>query len=156
MPKPKAGSPRDRFAADFKTGAAPDTGDMETNGRNADIEGPIHRSILGWLRFVLPPRAQVHHSPNEVALGGPDGKRIVAKATRNGMIKGFGDLLIMLDGRCYIMEVKPEGKPLTGRQPEFRDECAENGVPYLIVNSIDDAREALKEWGIATKEAKLP
>jgi hypothetical protein len=137
-------------------GVDPDVGDMEPKTRRQDVEGPIHRSILGYLRFVLPLRAIVHHSPNEVALSGPDGKRLVAKATQNGMVKGFSDLLILLDERAYLIEVKPEGADLTGEQPQFRTKCDENKIPFAICRSIDDARDALKAWGLVTKESKMP
>ena len=153
---PPSKSPRQRFAADFMKGVDPDVGDMEPKTRRQDVEGPIHRSILGYLRFVLPLRAIVHHSPNEVALSGPDGKRLVAKATQNGMVKGFSDLLILLDERAYLIEVKPEGADLTGEQPQFRTKCDENKIPFAICRSIDDARDALKAWGLVTKESKMP
>lgn len=156
MPKPKPKSPRQRFASDFKDGVAPDIGDMAQRGSREDREGPIHRSILSWLEFVLPSRAMIHHSPNEVDLSGPDIARAIAKARRLGTVKGWPDLEIVLDGRIYMLEVKAEGADLTGDQPKVRDRAEENGVPYAVVRSIDDAREALRSWGVKISERNIP
>lgn len=149
-------SPRQRFAADFKDGVPPDIGDMEPKSKRSDNEGPIHRAIYGWLVFVLPSRALVHHSPNEVDLSGADIAKAIAKARRLGTIKGWPDLEIVLDGKIYVMEVKSEGCDLTGDQPKVRERFEENGVPYAVCRSIDDARDALRAWGLETREKGMP
>ncbi|WP_347837742.1 VRR-NUC domain-containing protein [uncultured Planktomarina sp.] len=153
--KPK--SPRDRFAANFMAGGPEDTGDMEIKGaKRTDHEGPIHRSIYGWLVFVLPSRALVHHSPNEIDLRGPEIAKAIAKARRLGTVKGWPDLEIVLDGKIYVMEVKAEGNDLDPDQAKLRDDFEENGVPHAVVRSIDDARAALKKWGLETRERGMP
>lgn len=151
----KLKTPRDRFAANFMSNS-PDEAIEPKGAKRKDNEGPVHRAVLGWLIFVLPARAIIHHSPNEIDLAGADIAKAIAKARRLGTVKGWPDLEIILDGKIYMIEIKAEGQGLTGDQPKVRDRFEENGIPYAICRSIDDAREALKAWGLETREKGMP
>lgn len=117
-----------------------------------DREGPIQRSIIAYLRRVLP-TAIIHHSPNEGVRGGKAGSFDGGKRKASGVLPGFPDVLIFWQGRGYCIEVKAEGGYLSPVQKTVRDLLAAQGIPYAVCRSIDDVRETLAAWEIQTKEA---
>lgn len=117
-----------------------------------DLEGPVQRSVISWLRVVLPD-ALIHHSPNESRRPGRAGDIERAMNAANGVLPGYPDIW----GYCYLgeffMEVKAEGGRLSEAQKAFRDRYHHlGGTRYAVVRSIEDAREALFKWGIPTRE----
>lgn len=117
-----------------------------------DREGPIQRAAITYLRRVLPD-AIVHHSANELNMRGPDAARIIAKAKAAGMLPGFPDILIFVDGQGYCIEVKAEGGSLSAPQKAVRDILQKQGIPHAVCRSVDDVRACLSEWGVKTIEA---
>lgn len=113
-------------------------------GKQADHEGPIHRSIVQYLWASLP-GAIVHHSPNEGVRGGARGRLDGAKRKAMGVLAGYPDLVIHWRGQTILFEVKAERGTLTKSQREIRDKFRDQGIPYFIVRSIDDARESIRE-----------
>lgn len=75
-----------------------------------------------------------------------------------GQMPGFPDLIIMSDGFVGFIEVKrPRIRDVeTGRlsrkgrmsaeQKEWRDYFKANGLPWVLVESLDEMVEALREW----------
>ncbi len=116
--------------------------------RRRSVELPLHRSIYNFLLWKLPKDAAVHHSPNELDMAGEEAARQVAKATSMGTEKGWPDLEIVWRGRIYFIEVKPEGKGLTGEQPQCHAKLTKAGAPVAICHSIEEAEAALIEWGM--------
>jgi hypothetical protein len=125
-------------------------------GRRIDREGPIHRSIVEWLRVVLPSECIVHHCRNEINKRGSAIARELAEAKRKGAVTGFPDLLILPFangvGACFL-EVKAEGNYTDKNQKEVHERLRALGYPVAVVRSIDDAREALIEFGVGFQEA---
>lgn len=68
------------------------------------------------------------------------------------MVTGFFDLIIILDGKVYFIEIKAEGAGLTGSQPDFVEKLDLNEIPHAIARSIEDARAALRKWGVEFNE----
>lgn len=119
-----------------------------------DTEGRIHRSILHWLRAVLP-GAIIHHSPNSVRWGGKAAQINGAKNVAMGTLAGFPDIFCRTYSGDFYFEVKAEGSYLSPAQKAFRDQLAALGCHrYAVVRSIEDAREALDSWGITTRETR--
>ena len=114
-----------------------------------DIEGPIHRAVLDYLRLALP-QARIHHSPNETDMSGPQAIRMVAKAKRMGTRPGWPDLEILPgNGRVYFMEVKaPKGR-LSDHQADLMNWMIAVGYEVAVVRSVDDAKAAVRAWGLA-------
>jgi hypothetical protein len=110
-------------------------------------EHRIQAAIISYLDRVLPPTVRavaVSNNPRSAATG--------AREKARGMRKGFPDIL--LTGAVHgLLEVKKEGSYLRAEQKEWRDFCGEQQVPYAVVRSIDDVRETLAGWGVATREA---
>lgn len=111
-------------------------------------EDQIQRAIIAYLRTVLPD-AVVHHSPN----GGLRTKAQAAKFKAAGVVPGWPDITILRRGMARFMEVKTVTGRMSPHQNEFRNFCIRNGFPLAIVHSVDEAKEALRMWGIETREA---
>jgi hypothetical protein len=119
-----------------------------------DREGPIHRTILQWLRTFLPD-AIVHHSANEGVRGGFRGARDGANRKAMGQVAGFPDLLVLPWSHIgpLLFEVKAPGNYADSNQKALHGRLEALGYRVAVVRSIDDTRAALQAWGIATKEA---
>jgi hypothetical protein len=112
-------------------------------------EYQVHRAIVGYLELILPRGAVLHHSPNEVDMRGPEAARMVAKARKMGTRKGWPDIeIIWNDGRAYFLEVKTSRGRVSSDQGETMDALRRAGAKVAVVRSIEDAWDALKEWGV--------
>ena len=118
---------------------------------NRDIEGPIHRSIIAYLKQVLP-GAVIHHGANEFGMSGPLIARQIAKNKFNGMLVGWPDIIVLPDAEIgpIFFEVKaPKGNP-TKQQWELLMRLSDLGYKTGIVDSIEDVAAYLEEWSIET------
>ena len=119
-----------------------------------DREGPIQRSIVKWLRRVMP-GALIHHSPNEHRR--KRGKAAMIHAVKNkesGVVTGFPDLVVLPYanvGACFF-EVKAKGNYANEEQKKVHEQLRALGYRVAVVRSIDDARAALREWGVGIHE----
>lgn len=119
-------------------------------GKRVDREGPIHKAILSLLIAVLPARAVIHHSPNELQITASPAARAIAvnRAKALGMRAGWPDLEWLLDGRMYFFEVKaPDGKE-SADQADIRAQLIAAGALVEVVASVEQAEAALKKWGL--------
>lgn len=113
-----------------------------------DVEGPIHRAILTYLRLTLP-KAVVHHSANEVSLSGPAVARAIAKAKWNGMLVGFPDILVIaLGAPPMTFEVKAPGGHPSDAQKAVGAALQAAGARWAVVYGIGDVTACLQEWGV--------
>jgi hypothetical protein len=110
-----------------------------------DREGPIHASVLAYLRRQYP-NAVIHHSANQTDVRGPAIARAIAKQKMMGMLVGFPDLLMLHEGRLYTFEVKaPKGVP-SDPQKAVGEAIVASGGFWAVVRSTDDVREAMEKW----------
>lgn len=127
-------------------------------------ETQTHIAIVDYLRLVLghPVRVRIWHCPS----GGLRTKREAALFRAMGVLPGIPDILIWGPlGKTYAMEVKrPAAKSLFARtkagtlsaaQKEMRDWMHEMHFPVAVVTSIDDARRAVEEWGLKSREVSM-
>lgn len=119
----------------------------------ADREGPIHRSILQYLRAAYPD-AFVFHPANEIASKslrkfGPRGQQAAAaaqsKAKALGMVSGVPDLVMIHRGAVIGFEVKAKGNYQKPSQKAVEAAWGAAGGRYYVVRSIDDVIEAMNE-----------
>lgn len=111
-----------------------------------DIEGPIHRAILAYLRLRFP-RGLVHHSPNAIGLSGKHVMRQIARDKQNGTVTGWPDLTICAGGRVFFVEVKgPKGYP-SQAQKDVHQVLRDNGFPVCVARSVDDVVKFLEDMG---------
>lgn len=110
-----------------------------------DVEGPIQRAIIEYLRTQYP-KAVVHHSPNEVPLQGKDVARAISKAVWNGMIPGFPDLVVIMEGGVLFLEVKSDNGRLTDAQRAIGEAIQATGNYWKVVRSVEATKAAIMEW----------
>jgi hypothetical protein len=101
------------------------------------------------MRYVLPPRAILHHSHNE----GKRSKRDAGLAKAMGQRAGFADLMVLHDRVAYFIEFKSETGRQTGEQRTFEVDLYDNGFPhYAIVRSIPELVGVLRAWGLEARK----
>ena len=111
-----------------------------------DLEGPIHRAILTYLRTQFP-RAVVHHSANSIGRSGLSIARQIASNTAMGTVKGFPDLTcLMPGGRVWFFEVKAPGNYPDKTQRALHEHLRGLGFRVAVVRSIEDVAAAISEW----------
>jgi len=123
-------------------------------GKRVDHEGPVHRACLQYLETVLQ-GAIVHHSANEVPLRGKNVAGAIEKAKAMGMKPGYPDLIAHYRGWTLAFEVKAEGGRMSPAQKATQGQFEAQGIPYAVVRSVDDVREALTDWRVPFVE-KIP
>lgn len=118
-----------------------------------DLEGPVHRSILGWLRAVLPVGAIAFHIPN----GGARDARVGAKMKALGTMPGIPDLCVIHRGRALFLEVKAPGSEArpSRSQPETMFALTDAGCPVCVVSDIEGARAFLRKCGVTLRCLKI-
>lgn len=110
------------------------------------LEKTIQRDVLAYLaaRGVT----AIHVPNGSVLAGGPRERAMqVASLKRNGMRKGFPDLILLKPGRVGFFELKREGSKLSPDQEHWRDCLKALGHDWDVVRSVADAEESLTEWG---------
>lgn len=115
--------------------------------RNAEYR--IQASVVQWVRLVAP-EVVIFAIPN----GGLRTKAEAALLRWVGTLAGVPDLcIVMPGGRCAFFEVKTDAGKLSPAQADMLARLDDMDVPYAIIRSVDDARDALAELGIRTREA---
>lgn len=73
-------------------------------------------------------------------------QRLVAMGFR----LGAPDLLLFSkkENRFFGMELKQPGGTQSPGQVTFQEKCIQNNWPYVVVDSVDAALKAAKEWGL--------
>lgn len=120
----------------------------------ADIEGPIHKDILRYLRRTLPSGWVVQHTANN-----PRNVRMAASEKAKGAIAGWPDLAIygQLEGqaRAWFLEIKPPHIPVPEHQRDVHTKLMDIGFSVRIARSVDDAKRAVWDWGLPSLDASL-
>ena len=114
-------------------------------------ESVIQESIVNFLSMICRQYRFLFFSvPNESITTGTEGKDFgrAINLKKMGVLPGVSDLVIGYRGKMYCLEVKNEKGKQSDRQKNFERWCADCCIPYVLVRSVDDVHEALKEWGI--------
>ena len=101
----------------------------------------------GFLFFSVPNEGllmicKMLHIPEKIS------RALFALLKKTGLLPGASDLIIGYRGKMYCLEVKNEKGRQSDNQKNFEAWCADCCIPYVLVRSVDDVHEALKEWGI--------
>ena len=112
-----------------------------------DREGPIHRSILAYLRYALP-GAVIHHSPNEGTRGGRRGIMDGKKRKAMGVLAGYPDFVIHYRGKTVLLEVKAPGGSVSKAQKAVISSLRLAGAPCRVVRGVDEAKDFLALCGL--------
>lgn len=124
--------------------------------KKRDIEGPIQRSIVKWLRAAMPD-AIVHHSKNEIKKSGRQFMLEMSQAKARGMLPGFPDLIVLPFSNvgAFFLEVKAPGGTVQPNQKGIHEHLESLGYRVAVVRSIDDVRDCLNRWGIGHREVVM-
>ena len=79
-----------------------------------------------------------------VANGGKRNKREAKKLQGMGTYAGAADFMGFYAGRCFFLEVKIPTGTQSKAQKAFQEKCKEQGVPYEIVRSTEEAENAVR------------
>jgi hypothetical protein len=121
----------------------------EARPRDRNAEARTQAAVVEWIRLVAPDLI-AFHVPN----GGLRTKAEAARMKWVGVLAGVPDIVVLgLDGRCWLIEVKGPGGSLSPEQCVIRDRCVSMRIPFVVAKSIDDVRRAFEIWGIATRES---
>jgi hypothetical protein len=121
-------------------------------------EETIHRSIVQYLRAVLPHGWIVQHTANK-----PRSKVAGGIEKSLGAIKGWPDIAIYGARQGYrdlwypvvaFLEVKaPKGR-VTPEQSAVHDRLKAMGFLVAVVRSIDNVQDISRAWGLPTRDAE--
>lgn len=121
-------------------------------GRLKDVEGPIHRSVLAYLRMCFP-GALIHHSPGESHIRGKTAMLATVKKKRDGMVTGFPDLVVFPAGVLpMFFEVKAPKGVLSDSQKDVHKQIEALGYNVAVVRSVEEVRKCLLSWGVPFTE----
>lgn len=107
-------------------------------------EDDLHADIVSKLRVMLPPKAVLHHSPNEGKRGWRAQRWLKASGTRPGWV----DLEIIFEGRFYGIELKAGKNKPTALQAATHDALFEAGAKVKVCRSLEDVIDTLAGWKI--------
>lgn len=111
-----------------------------------DLEGPIHREVLAYLRRRFP-RAIVHHSANSIARSGLSIARQIHANTLMGTVKGFPDLICLMPGGvAWLFEVKAKGNSPDKDQRDLHEQLQRLGFRVAVVRSTADVEAVINGW----------
>lgn len=111
-------------------------------------EDQIQASIVEYIRLCHPD-CIVAHVPN----GGLRAKREAARLKWQGVLAGYPDLIVNIPGgKAILLEVKAPKGVLSDNQKALRDHCERFEIPWAVVKSVDEARDALAKWGLIGRE----
>lgn len=106
-------------------------------------EEALHRAIVGLIAAEAPPGVIALHIPN----GGKRNRVEAAKLKALGTIAGAPDLLIVVAGRAYGLELKTAAGRLSKEQKSMAQRFVRAGSEYEVARSVAGARAILRRWG---------
>lgn len=113
-------------------------------------EARIQASVVDYVRRVCPD-VLIYHPPN----GEWRDKRTAAKLRWMGVVAGIPDLVLLYgQGKTAFFEIKTDKGRLSKTQALVASWLELSDFPWFLVRSIDDARHALAELGIETREVR--
>lgn len=119
-----------------------------------DVEGPIHRSVLAYLRASLPAAWIIHHVANK-----PRSMRQGLREKKLGTVAGWPDIGIFgpspRGSSAWFMEIKAPGGRVSDEQREVHDRLQDAGFSVRIVRSVEDARKAVQDWRLPSNDSLI-
>lgn len=94
---------------------------------------------------------KIVHVPN----GGKRGKLEAIRFNQEGVESGHPDLNIYNGGRTFFIEVKAPGGSVSDLQKAYIAELQAQGFPVAVVYSLDEAKDALAQWCLTPKTARV-
>lgn len=115
-------------------------------------EARLQGAVVQFLRTALPPRAIVFAVPN----GGGRDKREAARLKWQGVLPGVPDLLTILDGRTFGIELKSAKGRLSDAQRDIADLFLENACPWICARTVAEVETFLRAHNVPLRASVLP
>lgn len=107
-------------------------------------EDQIHRAVVQHLKVRARPGVIYWHCPN----GGSRNKVEAARFVGLGVKPGIPDILCLMDGTLYGLELKAEKGRVSPAQAAMHVAMQQAGAMVAIAFGLDEALDQLTEWGI--------
>lgn len=103
----------------------------------------LQKTVIQHLMFRALPGVIYFHCPN----GNKLAPRTAAHNKAMGVKAGVADLIIIIKGRAFFLELKAEKGRQSESQRLFEQECIEAGCQYAIAHNVSSALHCLETWG---------
>jgi hypothetical protein len=107
-------------------------------------EADIQHAVMQFLGWALPPDAIAHHSPGE----GKRTKRAQGELKRSGYNKGWPDVLVIHQGRCFFIELKAAKGIVSAAQRAMMAKLYYCGCEVLVCKGVPEVQAALQHLGV--------
>lgn len=112
-------------------------------------EDKLQLAVLEYIEVVLNEPFLIWHTPNS-------GKRSMSEGLKFkmlGVVPGVPDLALLTGRGLHFIELKAGKNRATEAQEDFMSYARSLGAGTAVCRSLDDVRNALRAWGIRTKES---
>lgn len=123
----------------------PSVGTAATGKRRSSMsEDTIHRAVVGHLKVRARKGVYFFHCPN----GGQRNKTEAARFVGLGVKAGVPDLIILMGGEIYGLELKADKGRVTPIQRAVHEQMREAGATVAVAFGLDDALAQLVDWKV--------
>lgn len=114
----------------------------------------IHRQIADYCaKTFIPGESLWHTTDNSNNMGGTAARRAQAKQRLLGCQTGFPDAIVLYSGSgVLLIEIKAPKGTLQDNQKEMHFKLGKMGFDVVIIRSLDEFREIVKDYNIPCRE----
>ena len=110
-----------------------------------DIEGQteeqLQQKCFFWFQNNYPEnRGCLFHVPNGGNRSGREGKRFKFI----GVVSGVSDLILLVGGRAFLIELKAKGKKQSKEQRAWEHTMILNGFDYYVIDTLAEFKETVE------------
>lgn len=109
-------------------------------------ESRIQQEIVMWHRNTY---GLKHHNPRHLIFSVPnerENKREQMRMIATGLMAGVSDLIVVMPCRIVFVECKDATGKQSDRQKEFERLVNDLGYTYILVRSLEEYQEKIKQW----------
>lgn len=74
---------------------------------------------------------------------------------RMGVLAGFPDFLLLMDGKPHFIEFKVGSRKLTEQQEKVRNRLKAQGLPYAVIRTVDGFIAQMKLWRMVREDIEI-
>lgn len=115
------------------------------------LESEIQIQLVDYLTLVAPLRGFLFFAVSNEAMGAArnsGGLARMARLKRMGLRSGVADLVFVMSGRVYFLEMKRRTGKQSTNQLQFEADAIWAGAEYAVAHSFDEAIKILRNWQI--------
>lgn len=109
-------------------------------------EDRIQQDIVKWFNnnYCLKhhnPRQMIFHVANQTI-----NEKERMRKLQIGMLPGVSDLIVLINGKTYFIEIKDDNGKQQPKQIEFQNRVEALGFEYVVIRSLRQFQKKVKEW----------